>query len=339
MRTIPIFTLAILLACAACKQQPSDSLQTGASPELELQAEASPELEFEHLRLYPILAGETYINRHAAAAAYQSLREAIGNHRFRITEKKPFGRFDDLGAVNTLTVQNKSEETAFLMAGDVVQGGKQDRVIAQDMVVPPRTIADIPVFCVEPHRWQAQPEEGPAAENDPRTAEQNKRIYAFTGYYNVAANGIRRSATLSKNQQEVWDRVGQVTALHKAESSTGAYAALEGSGPFTQARSRYLSFFEDKFDGTENVVGIVAVTGDEFIGADIFAHPELFKKQYKALIHSYITDAITHGEKVRVESAEVKRYEQQLWKKLRGEENSDATRYEFNGMMIHFAGL
>lgn len=338
MRITSILVFSVFLILSACRQEQRET-RNGANPTgLKINTRANPDLEFENLRLYPISADAAFIEKHAAAAQYQNLREAIGNHRFRITEKKPFGRFEDLGAVNTLTVQNKSEDVVFLMAGDVVQGGKQDRVIAQDLVSPPRTITDIAVFCVEPHRWQAQGETEEAAD-DPRQQEQNRHIYAFTGYYNVAANDIRRSAARSKNQQEVWDEVGKLTAVHNAQSATGAYAALEQSESFTEARARYLRFFEDKFEDTDNVVGIVAVTGDEVMGADVFGHPALFKKQYKALIHSYITGAATSGQAVQMKQKDMDKYEEKIWQKFQMEEGYEDAKYEFGGLMVHFADL
>lgn len=339
MRISPILAVVVLFSLSACDQDRRKTSADAAAPELELLTQANPELEYENLRLYPIIADAAYIRENAAAAQYVNLGDAMADHRFRITEKKPYGRFEDQGAVNTLTIQNKSDKVAFLMAGDVIQGGKQDRVIAQDMVVPPRTITDIAVFCVEPHRWQARQEDGANDTHDPRQAEKNKSTYAFTGYYNVAGNDIRRSVTHSKNQQEVWDKVGEVTAIHNAQTSTGAYAALEQSASFTEARTRYLRFFEDKFSQNPNVTGIVAVTGNKVVGTDIFAHPALFKKQYKALIHSYITDAVTSGEPVRMQESEVKQYGEQVWQKFQAEEGFEESRYEFQGMMIHFADL
>ena len=112
-----------------------------------------------------------------------------------LQRKKPYGRFEDSGAVNSLTVQNKSQDTVFIMSGDVVQGGRQDRVIAMDMVVPPRTITDIPVFCVEQNRWSYMENDQMI---DDHQAQQNKKIYAFTGYYNVASNDLRKTVNQSK---------------------------------------------------------------------------------------------------------------------------------------------
>src|SRR5205823_6905971 len=57
--------------------------------------------------------------------------------------------------VNQLTVENVAGDVEiFLMTGDIVKGGKQDRAIAFDMIIPPKSGA-IPIgsFCVEHGRW------------------------------------------------------------------------------------------------------------------------------------------------------------------------------------------
>ena len=286
------------------------------------------------MQLFPIRATESFIEANAGAAELVNLKEAISDKRFRITEKKPYGRMNDNGAVNALTVQNKSEHTVFLMAGDVVQGGRQDRVIAADMAIPPRTITDIPVFCVEQNRWYYQEDDEVV---DDHMAQQNKKIFAFTGYYNVASSQVRKSVTLSKNQEEVWQSVSKVTVANKASSETGAYANLEKSEDYTQLRNQYLHFFQDKFDASENVVGVIAVTGKEILGADIFANPELFQKQYKALIHSYITDAITDGAEVAASKERIEFFVKELKKDYKQPQAN--AKYRFNDAMVHYTKL
>ncbi|MCB9275852.1 MAG: hypothetical protein H6564_17530 [Lewinellaceae bacterium] len=334
MKQLSLLAILVLMGFFACQQQPApaDAADTAG---IALFTQVKPELSYKNLRLYPITADAGFIKGNERAAQYISLSEAIKNSRFRITEHKPYGRFEDAAAVNTLTVQNKSTDTVFLMAGDIVQGGNQDRVIAQDMVFPPRTITDIPVFCVEPGRWAPNHQE----DGDGNLPEKNKRIYAFTGYYNVAASGIRQTVKHSKDQQEVWDKVGQVTSAHHAQAATGAYAALEQSDSFTASRDAYLHFFEDKFADAENVVGVVAVSGHDVIGADIFAHPGLFKKLYPSLLHSYITDAITYGAPVEVTDNRMEHYAAELLKDFMEPSPQPESKYVYRGMMVHFTSF
>src|SRR4029077_20934246 len=58
--------------------------------------------------------------------------------------------------VNRLGLGNNSKRPLLLLAGEIVTGGKQDRVIGKDRIVPPESDpVDLSVFCVEPGRWVA----------------------------------------------------------------------------------------------------------------------------------------------------------------------------------------
>ena len=56
--------------------------------------------------------------------------------------------------VNRLMLTNNSDRPLILLAGEIVTGGKQDRVVGKDRLIPARSEPiDLGVFCVEPHRW------------------------------------------------------------------------------------------------------------------------------------------------------------------------------------------
>jgi hypothetical protein len=56
--------------------------------------------------------------------------------------------------VNRLVLVNHSKKPLLLLAGEIVTGGKQDRVIGADRIVPPDSAPmDLRVFRVEPGRW------------------------------------------------------------------------------------------------------------------------------------------------------------------------------------------
>ncbi|HKQ93241.1 MAG TPA: DUF6569 family protein, partial [Blastocatellia bacterium] len=70
----------------------------------------------------------------------------------------------ETGDVNRLTIQNRSSQDVFVQAGDIVKGGQQDRVLALDLIVPPKS-GRIPIdaFCVEQGRWSRRGNEAVAA--------------------------------------------------------------------------------------------------------------------------------------------------------------------------------
>src|SRR5262245_43970025 len=57
--------------------------------------------------------------------------------------------------VNMLAVENKSEDCElFIQSGDIVKGGKQDRMAQRDMLLPPKSgVIPLPAHCVEQGRW------------------------------------------------------------------------------------------------------------------------------------------------------------------------------------------
>jgi len=245
---------------------------------LRLDLSANPEWSFENLRLFPILA-EGELLKNNTLPTLKTLAEAMETRGFRITERKQFGREQEAW-YNGLTVQNKSEDAVFLMAGDVVTGGNQDRVIAHDDIVRPGTLKNIEVFCVEAGR---------STYYNPSASESEKRVAAFKGYYNVASPQVRQ-AVYSGNQQGVWNAVGKITEANDAASSTQTYAALETENDQKEKREACLRYFEGKFSNLPDAVGVVAVCNGKVIGVDIFGQPDLFRRQFKALLHGFATE-------------------------------------------------
>lgn len=315
----------LIISTIACRPEPAtDQASTIAAPPLEVITDERPEWQYEYLRLYPILADVSFIQENAVAAELSTLSEALTMTQFRISEKMPYGRFTDRNAVNRLTVQNKTDVPVFLMSGEIVRGGKQDRVLSEDQIVAARSLQDIPVFCVERGRWQylnAEEDAGP-----------DSKVYAFAGYYQVAAGDIRHTLSASGDQEEVWEKVGRITHHHSSGSSTHAYAALETAEDFTRRRNAYLDFFADKFTELDQMVGIVAVSGDRVIAVDIFGHPTLMSRQLQPLLHSYITDALTNGSEAAVAPETVQHH---LREARIGIERGERLR-RYQGAIVHY---
>lgn len=273
---------ALLILFTACNDD--QALVNNASKTgLQLLTEANPAWQYENLRLYPIVADTALTGAHGNLRQLKTLAEGMKTSGFRITEQKQFGRSDDR-TYNLLTVQNKSQDTVFILSGDVVTGGKQDRVIAQDQIVMPGTVRNMDVFCVEQGRW---------ASNDTLASPSQQKLYAFSGYYSVASPKVRQAVQRTGNQQQVWAAVASVTEANGASSKTSTYAALETANEQKNRRDAYLRFFEGKLDVQPQVVGMMAVCGDQILGVDIFGHPDLFRREYASLMHGYVTEAAT----------------------------------------------
>lgn len=274
--TIVLLVLASLFT--ACKQ---DAPSSKSDAPLKLLTSADPEWQYENLRIYPVVADAALQQQNQPAARLKTLAEAMKTPGFRLMEQKQFGRSEDR-SYNWLTVASKVRDTVYMLSGDVVTGGKQDRVIQHDQIVMPGTVRNVEVFCVEQGRWA------------PRTGEEassGDKVYAFSGYYNVASPTVRQAVQRSGSQREVWSAVAKVTSANEASSATSTYAALDQENAQKAKRDACLNFFQGKFQGRSDVVGMVVVCGDRVLGVDIFGHSDLFARQYASLLHGYVAEA------------------------------------------------
>ncbi len=60
----------------------------------------------------------------------------------------------ETGNVEQLEIENTGSEAVFVQAGDIVKGGRQDRVLTVSLLIPPRS-GRLPIgaYCVEQGRW------------------------------------------------------------------------------------------------------------------------------------------------------------------------------------------
>ena len=241
------------------------------------------------------------------------LTEAIQKKKVQITEK------DQSGTVNSLTIQNVSSDTIIIICGDVVKGGKQDRIIETDMVLAPKSgKKELKVFCVESGRWNDGRQQASVTNRSnlrnsappppPRAAA------TFDGHYNKGAMSLRKVVEKQKDQGKVWEEVDKINSSNKTQTSTKTYTALTNSGDYTKKLQQYVAFFQAKFAKDSNVIGVVVVSGNKVLGCDLFATPALFRSQFPSLLHSYATEAIVSGSKVTATTAAVKGYMDRLLK-------------------------
>jgi len=197
--------------------------------------------------------------------------------------------------VNRLVLVNNSKRPLLLFAGEIVTGGKQDRVIGKDRIVPSESDpVDLSVFCVEPGRW---------------VAANGKNEFSGGGASGAvfASPGVRGSAMAAKNQQQVWDNVGRskqalaqaVPSAAAAEvNSTTSYARVMDNKEVQQKVSSVAEPVQRNYESVirqlrdKNAVGVVAAVNGEIVWADIFASTHLLQKYWPKLVRSYATEAV-----------------------------------------------
>jgi hypothetical protein len=196
----------------------------------------------------------------------------------------------DGAEVNRLVLVNDSNRPLILLAGEIVTGGKQDRVVAKDRIVAPHSDPiDLGVFCVEPGRWT------------PRGQFISKEAP-------LAQPSVRRQVMIEQDQQAVWASVARAlsgavaaapaTAAPQIRASTSYAQAMENGAVqdnlrhFTAPIERDYSKLQSQLRA-QKAVGVVAAVNGQIIWADVFASPELFNAYWPKLVQSYAAEALT----------------------------------------------
>jgi hypothetical protein len=245
---------------------------------------------YQNLQIYPIRANKTFQEKHKSVGKYTTLQQGLKQNKIRISESSRDGE------VNKLFIENVSKDTIMVLAGEVVQGGQQDRVISNDFVLYPKSgKKDLDVFCVEAGRWV---ENGTGSD--------------FKEYYTISSNKVRKAAAVEKQQDRVWNEVAEVVEKNDVKTSTGALTASKDAAKLNAELKTYKSRLANIFKDQPDVIGIVAVSGKEVLGCDLFATHEMFLDYYPNLLDSYATEAISSGAPVTATYNDVNRFLQDL---------------------------
>jgi hypothetical protein len=222
-------------------------------------------------------------------------------------------KVEETGNVNALTLENVGNSEVFVQAGDIVKGGRQDRVLSVDLLVPPRSgRVSIAAFCVEAARWSARGGEdarqfsSAAAAMPSPEARLAMQAYATASAPLVAATGpakiTARSADASApSQQQVWaavkrtqDRLARsVGATVAASASPSSLQLSLENEKLKQAQSAYVTALADAGEAAGDVVGYVFAINGKINGGDVYASNELFRKMWRKQLSANVTEAIS----------------------------------------------
>ena len=268
------------------------------------------------LTIFPVVSGKShdtsdFITLDEGIRSGDVVVTEVGNLHSSMHRRPPYQSRPYQGAeVNRLVLVNNSKHPLILLAGEVVTGGKQDRVVGKDRIVPAESDpVDLSVFCVEHGRW---------------TETSTK----FDTHASVMLQpSVRMKAMADQDQQKVWDEVANSrknmagAMLHAPSAGlstvevTSAQAQIENTSSYAKARENSVvqkqveSITEPMQKSYEsvikqlrnqNAVGVVVAVKGHIVWADMFASSALLAKYWPKLLESYATEALTmpgtHGE-------------------------------------------
>jgi hypothetical protein len=294
-------------------------------------------ITYENLTVFPVVSSAGY-----DTSAFLTLEEGLSSGEIIVREQgaETLVRNRDNGrttppsysgaSVNQLVLINRSKRPLILLAGELVSGGKQDRIIAKDRIVAPGSDPlPLNVFCVEHGRWSAGSQ--------------------FSAAKTIVHPSVREQATVKQRQEDVWASVtaGSVAAVPRStapsaaprvsadaiseavtvEAPTQSYNKIYSSRAIGGSVDSFVEEVQRRFRREtsglkgERVVGVVIAYGGEVAWSDIFASGELFDQYWSKLLRSYAVEALarpTLREKTSIDEA------REFLRRLNGRETTES---------------
>ncbi len=289
-----------------------------------------------NLTIFPVVAAKSY-----STTEFLTLDEGLRSGEVIVTEagnlqglirRHPSpGILRDGAQVNRLVLVNNSKRPLLLLAGEIVTGGKQDRVIGKDRIVPAESDpVDLSVFCVEPGRWVATSEHFGASEamygnnafhgNGTSAGSSLGGPVARAPMAMMAQPSVRAKAMADKDQGEVWAEVRKQKAAVIANAAptpgtttvevsgeaplvaqladTSSYAKVMENQDVQKQVDSVAAPIEDSYRSLigqlrdRHAVGVVVAVSGRIIWADVFASTDLLEKYWPKLVRSYASEAV-----------------------------------------------
>ena len=226
---------------------------------------------------------------------YTTLEQAMDNGSVTVHE---------LGNVNQLSIDNKSDDYIFIHSGDIVKGGQQDRTLAYDVIIPPgaENVA-LESFCVERGRWQERA--GEAVDEFNSTTKM------------LSSKELKMAAKYDNDQSKVWQNVteeqeklnynisqmnGYDVEVKSGVSETSLQLTLENE-ELEKAKTAMIEGLKNLVKSNPEAIGYAYAINGEIYGADIYNNRNLFEAMWDKISESIVIEAISNRKEEPVEEA------------------------------------
>jgi len=306
-------------------------------------------VSYENLTVFPVVASAGF-----DTSAFVTLEEGLASGEVTVREQSAESLYRNRDgshpvvenyrgpSVNQLVLVNHSKRPLLLLAGELVSGGKQDRVIAKDRIVAPfAEPLPLDVFCVEHGRWSSGS--------------------LFTDAKTIVHPSVREQAAVEQEQTKVWEAVtAGSTAQHvemappsavsaetlaqavEVEAPTQSYDKIYNSRRVGGSVETLVNEIQRKFRKEtaglkgERVVGVVVAYGHEVSWSDIFASSTLFESYWNKLLRSYAVEAVARP---TVKDRPPKEDAQEFLRRLNGRERTESEPGVYRWREIDEGGL
>lgn len=230
-------------------------------------ARMAPRLEigsprrYRHLTVYPLLLSDRLDRLDVL-----TLDEALIRGVIDIRET-------DAGTMSTLRIRHHAAQPVFLMAGEILLGGKQDRILRDDVLLPPRSgWVEVPVYCGERDRWQG-------------------KETSFRSDGALVPPSLRGMTVDQAGQEQVWREIDRQLDTAGVSSPTRRYQEVIDHAGRQGELDRCVAAFSGLPD--HRTVGCVVLSGHRILGADLFSDPDLFRRLWPKVSRSYAIENLS----------------------------------------------
>jgi hypothetical protein len=194
---------------------------------------------------------------------------------------------EETGQVHELVASNKGDRPVYLQAGDVVKGGRQDRTLQRDVMLPAGTKRmPLAAFCVESGRWQAR-------------GTEPSRHFSSSGK-TLVTRKQKLAAKVAGDQGEVWKEVEEAqnklaTKMGRSVKAGASASSLQLSledGAVEKTADGYVRAIEAQLPRRDDVVGYAFAVNGEVSAVDVYASPALFRKMRGKLLKASAVEAV-----------------------------------------------
>lgn len=242
-----------------------------------------PSKSYRNLVVYTI-EGEGQLD----AKKYLTLSAALEKNMVKVHET---------GNVQELRCDNLSEDYVFIHAGDIVKGGRQDRTVRFDVILPPKSNG-IPLssFCVESGRWS-----GRHGESTAQFSASNRTL---------ASKKLKIASKYNQNQSKVWKEVGKTqdklnktlsemkgeeVEVRSNASASSLDLALENE-ELKKAKEQMLKTMDGLKNTSDKIVGYAYVINGKLYGVDFYNNTPLLKELWHKLMDAVVVEALADTE-------------------------------------------
>lgn len=212
----------------------------------------------------------------------------------------------ETGDVNRLVIENRGSDEVFVQAGEIVKGGKQDRVLTVSLLLP-KNSGPVPIgaYCVEQGRWQPRGREDASKFSTADSAVPSKKaklaMKAPPSASDPVPSRMRHDGSdTGRRQQEVWKDVAETQ--RKLAGTVGAPVAAPESRSSLQLSlenkqvqatvAAYVKALEPTILKVPDAIGLAFAINGAINSADLYPSHGLFKKLWPKLLNAAATEAV-----------------------------------------------